>query len=426
VTIFVSGLWHLGCVTAACLSEHYRVIAHDMDPSVIEKLERGVPPVHEPGLADLVGRGLSAGRLSFTHDAGDAALADVVWMTYDTPVNDRDESDVAFIERGLVELLPHVQTGKLVIVSSQVPAGFTRHMEDVATAMKRDVSFAYLPENLRLGAALNGFRTPDRIIAGIRDQRDAERIGLLLAPFSKNIVWMSPESAEMTKHAINAFLATSITLINEIAGICESVGADVKAVELGLRSDARIGYLASLTAGSGFAGGTLARDLRTLSFLGNSANIETPVVDGVLLRNEVQQRWMERALLREIRTAGWKRIAILGLTYKPGTDTLRRSMAVDLALRLHAMNAVVVAYDPAITELPEYLARHFTLTEDIAGALEGADAAVVATNCAEFQGLTAASFHGMKARIVIDPERVLEGLIGADKSIRYVGVGLPD
>jgi UDPglucose 6-dehydrogenase len=420
----VSGLWHLGCVTAACLSERYRVIAHDMDSGVVANLKNGIPPVHEPGLSELLRSGLDSGQLSCTNDAKDAASADIVWITYDTPVNEHDESDVKFVENAICELLPHVSPGTLIIISSQVPVGFTKRMEAVASAMARDVSFSYLPENLRLGEALRAFRQPDRIVAGVRSPREVASIGLLLAPFSANVVWMSPESAEMTKHALNAFLATSITFINEISELCENVDADVKDVQIGLRSDARIGARAYLTAGSGFAGGTLARDLRTLSALGRASNIATPVLDSVLIRNQVQQRWTERSLLREIGTASGKNIAILGLAYKPGTDTLRRSMGVELALRMHAQGATVTVYDPAIRQLPENLTPHFTLAAGIDGALEDADAAVIATSCAEFRRIDPKSFHRMKARIVIDPQRYLEDLVCTDTSIRYVGVGL--
>jgi UDPglucose 6-dehydrogenase len=426
VRIAVSGLWHLGCVTAACLAEHDDVIAHDPDPELIAKLSAGIPPIHEPGLTQLIEAGIASGRLRFSSQPDAVATADVVWIAYDTPVDAADRADVEFVFANTVALLPSLKSGTLVVVSAQVPVGFTARLEEHARRSGLRVDFAYVPENLRLGQALDVFRNPDRVVAGVRSEGDKSRIAALMRAFTQNIVWMSPESAEMTKHALNGFLATSVTFINEIAGICEVTGADVKDVERGLRSDQRIGALAYLTAGDGFAGGTLARDVYALVAAATAGNTPHAVLDGVLATNHLQQRWTERILERELGELAGTRIAILGLTYKPGTDTLRRSSAVELAARLHARRSEVRAFDPAVHALPPELATSFELTNSIHDALRDADALVIGTPWPQFQDLRPKDFRMMRQRIVIDPKRHLETQLRGIRNVRYFGVGLAE
>ena len=261
--VVVHGFWHLGCVTAACLAAAgKRVVGLDPDAAVVESLRRGEPPIQEPGLPELLRAGLDAGRLDFTTDAA-AALdgADVLWVAFDTPVDARDEADVGAVRARLDAVREAVRPGTLVLVSSQVPAGFTR-------ALARDwalpgVTYGYSPENLRLGSAIRVFQEPERVVIGLGDPADRPRAEALFAPYARRIEWMSIESAEMTKHAINAFLAASVAFANEVARLCERVGADASEVARGLKSEGRIGPKAYLAPGPAFAGGTLARDLRS-------------------------------------------------------------------------------------------------------------------------------------------------------------------
>ena len=241
-------------------------------PRVVDGLTMGTPPVFEPGskislCAD------SHGRLRFTRDASAVSAADVVWMTADTPVDENDKADVASIVTGITGLFPHIQDGALVIMSSQVPVGTTALLEKSFETYShgRRVRFAYAPENLRLGKAIDVFTRPDRVVVGLRHAQDRETIAELFRPFTDRIVWMSVESAEMTKHALNAFLATSVTFINEVAALCEQVGADASEVERGLKSDARIGPGAYLSPGGAFAEAPLLRDVTFLSDLGRRA-----------------------------------------------------------------------------------------------------------------------------------------------------------
>jgi UDPglucose 6-dehydrogenase len=243
--ICVLGLWHLGTVTAACLAgAGYKVVGLDFDGAAVARLEAGEPPVLEPGLEALVKEGIRQGNLAFTTDIKSALDgAEILWVTYDTPVDEEDRADIEFVLERIERLFEHLSAGTLVLISSQLPVGSTRHLEERYARAYPDkpVSFASSPENLRLGSAISIFTNPDRIVAGVRSKRDKERLSALFSPFSGRIEWMSVESAEMTKHAINSFLAVSVTFANEVATLCEQVGADAKEVERGLkRRDASV------------------------------------------------------------------------------------------------------------------------------------------------------------------------------------------
>jgi UDPglucose 6-dehydrogenase len=263
-----------------------------------------------------------------------------------------------------------------------------------------------------------------RVVAGVRRDQDRAVIAELLAPLTTRIEWMSVESAEMTKHALNAFLATSVTFINEIAALCERVGADASEVERGLKSEARIGPKAYLSPGGAFAGGTLARDVMFLSELGRTHAVPTAVLAAVKTSNDAHRQWAARQLAHVLGDVQGKTIAIWGLTYKPGTDTLRRSSAVELAEWLHRHGATVRAHDPAVRSVPEALAAVLRPSADPLAALEGADALVVATPWPLYREVDAAAAAARLGRAaVLDANRFLAGTLGAIPGIRYFSVG---
>lgn len=422
VTVF--GLWHLGCVTAACVAAAgNRVVGLDADRRTIDDLRAGKPPIAEPGLTDLIANESKAGRLSFTTEAAEAVReAEVVWITFDTPVNERDEADVDFVRRQLDQIGPHLRPGTIVLISSQVPAGFTRDLSRAPWAAK--IHFAYSPENLRLGKAIDVFRNPERVILGVSDESIKPKLSKLFAPFSTRIEWMSIESAEMTKHAINAFLATSVTFANELARLCEAVGANAKEVERGLKSEGRIGPKAYLSPGGAFAGGTLARDLRFLTQFGRKFGVDTPLFDGVIAGNERHKDWTRDKVRQMLRGIANPVVAVLGLTYKPGTDTLRRSTSVELCQWMHERGFRIEAHDPAIKELPEDLQSVIALAATPHEALSGADLAVVATEWPEYRNLSANDFvAAMRRPAVIDPNWFLAGVLSEETKIHYVTTG---
>ncbi len=419
VTVF--GLWHLGSVTAACLAEGgHQVVGLDPDATTVANLLGNRPPVDEPGLATLIAQQHGAGRLSFTSTASDAIpSADVVWVCFDTPVDEDDRADVQWVRDRLEEIKPHLRAGTLVLISSQVPVGFGAKL--AADWSAKQVRIACSPENLRLGQALDCFRKPDRIVVGCEPANRAI-LTTLLSPFGGERVWMSVASAEMTKHAVNAFLATSVAFINELARICEVVGADAKEVERGLKSEARIGPRAYLSPGSAFAGGTLARDIGFLLQLASAHGRPAHLFQGVQASNECQKSWL-RMQLEDVPSGSV--IAVLGLTYKPGTDTLRRSGAIELCRWLLSRGMRVQAHDPAIgVGRQEQELQGIEMKESAEAALHSADVGVLATPWPEYRTLTSAQLRGvMHKACLIDPTHFLAQNLAHEAGICYVAAG---
>ena len=425
--VAVVGLWHLGTVTAACLaSAGHTVTGFDDNAETIGGLQKFRLPVFEPGLEELIRRETASGKLRFSSDLQDLASAEIIWVAYDTPVDEEDRADVEYVIERVAAIFPYLAKGTLVVISSQLPVGSTRRLEEIFRRISPAgaTTFAYAPENLRLGKAIETFTRPDRVVVGVRAATDRDRIAPLLTPFTDRIEWMSVESAEMVKHALNAFLATSVTFANELATLCERVGADAKEVERGLKSDARIGPRAYLRPGSAFAGGTLARDLSFLIEIGQREGLPTHVILAAQRSNEAHKDWPRRRLMEVFGDLLGKSIAVLGLTYKPGTDTLRRSSAIETCRWLRGRGASVVAYDPAVKTLPVELRGSIDLRRSVEEALRGAAAVLVATEWPEFTLIGADDLiTWMQQPIVLDPGRFLEAQLGRDKRIRYLAVG---
>ena len=420
----VFGLWHLGCVTAACVSAAgIKVIGLDLDEHVVDDLRAGKPPLHEPGLNELIAAETRSGRLTFTSDPATALRdAAVLWVTFDTPVNERDEADTESVRRALERVAESIPRRCIVLISSQVPAGFTRQLAKAWQG--RGLRYAYSPENLRLGKAIEVFRNAERVVLGVSDESVRPVLAELFKPFTRHIEWMSIESAEMTKHALNAFLATSVTFANELARLCEAVGADAREVERGLKSEARIGAKAYLSPGAAFAGGTLARDVRFLTSFGREHALQTPLLGGVLASNEVHKDWVRNKVTQLLTDADGATVAVLGLTYKPGTNTLRRSLSVELCQWMHETGIGVRAHDPAVTQLPDELSTVIDLRPTPRDALAGADLAIVATEWPDYRGLTVDDFvAAMRRPRVIDQNWFLAGALGNDPRITYVATG---
>jgi UDPglucose 6-dehydrogenase len=425
--IVVHGLWHLGSVTAACLaSGGHDVVGLDDNRSTISGLALGEPPLFEPGLAELVRAGLAAKRLRFTADAASALpTAEIYWVAFDTPVDEADAADVDFVVERVKLALPRLPDGCLVIVSSQLPVGTVEAIARDARAIGQEtLRFASIPENLRLGKAIDVFTKPDRFVVGAQTEADKETVRALLAPFTDEIVFMSVPSAEMTKHAINAFLATSVAFANEIATLCELVGADAHEVAKGLKSEARIGPRAYVSPGAAFAGGTLARDIAFLSDIGRGLRADLALIPAVLTSNNVHRGWTGRRLKRFLGKIAGKTVAVLGLTYKPGTSTLRRSASVELAHTLAAAGATVKAFDPAVSQSNADLRDILELCSSAESAVRGADAVVIATEWPDFYGLDWPRLVStMAQRVVLDANGMLAEQLGALSDVTYSAVG---
>ncbi len=418
--ITVLGLWHLGSVTAACMARHHPVTGLDFDEIVVTGLRTGRAALHEPGLDALLAAGLTRGQLDFSTDVKVAATTDVVWVCYDTPVDADDRSDLEWVQTRLARVLPGLRPGTVVLISSQLPVGTCAQLARQHPALH----FACSPENLRLGKALEAFEKPARIIVGAPS---AARPVLeqLLAPIGAPLVWMRTESAEMVKHALNSFLALSVAYINEIAALSETVGADAQEVAAGLKSDPRIGPRAYLEPGGPFAGGTLARDVVTLTQLGQAKSLPLALIPAIKESNDRHRGWAFRKIQSALAGVQQPVVAVLGLAYTPNTSTLRRSAAVELCRQLLAAKISVRAFDPLIRNT-DAEHRDLPLAASAAEALRNAHAVVICTEWPEFRDYPwPALLAGMARPVVVDANRLVEKAVAPVAGLVYLTVGRP-
>jgi UDPglucose 6-dehydrogenase len=426
IQISVVGLWHLGSVTASCLAEKgFKVSAYDHDVNIINNFNKGVLPIYEPGLEDLMNINKTKGNLSFSSDLLSISNSELIWVTYDTPVNDQDIADVEFVINNTIALFPYFKEDSVVLISSQLPVGSISYLESIFSNKfpNKNVSFACSPENLRLGKAIDVFLNPDRIIVGIRNEKAKIKLNNILSTITENIIWMKVESAEMTKHALNAFLATSVVFINELAVLCEHVGANANEVEQGLKSEVRIGKKAYLRPGSAFDGGTLARDLTYLVEKEIEYNLSSIFFSSILQSNESHKSWVVNKISEVFLSLKDKKVGILGLTYKPGTNTLRRSTAIEICNLLHDKGAKITAFDPSIINLPSNLENFITLESVIDNVIIGKDAVIVATEWPVFKELSTFDFSRLTNELLIfDANSFLQNELNIP-GIRYITIG---
>jgi UDPglucose 6-dehydrogenase len=426
--VCVIGLWHLGCVTSACLADlGYSVVGVDRDERRVALLNEGTPPLFEPGLAELILDNLKSKRLSYSTDLKSAIEgAGYIIIAFDTAVDEDNQVDLSNILLEVGEIGRYMADDVVVVITSQVPVGTCDRIESLIKKNNPGLRFsiACSPENLRLGQAIESFRNPDRIVIGADNTETLDRVEQLFTSINSPILRMSLESAEMTKHALNTLLATSISFGNEIANLCDGLGADALDVVKALRMDERIGDRLPLLPGLGFSGTTLERDLKVLQNLGDKLDYETYLVDAVDNVNERQNQLVLRKLEKVFSTLKGRQIGILGLTYKPGTSTLRNSVSLEIIGQLVKKGAMIKAYDPraAIEELPDD--RKFEVCEDAYAVARDSDALVMVTEWPEFRELDFDSIKLlMKEPVFIDAKNMLADRQLADRGFVYIGVG---
>ena len=426
--ICVLGMWHLGSVTAVCLSSlNHEVIALDYDKNIIENLKKDNFPVKEPKLLELAKKAIFKKKLKFISDAKEIPRGiDYLWITYDTPVNFQDKSKTSFVINNIIKTLNNFNKSIPIIISSQLPAGSVYQLEK---KYNNKFNFILIPENLRLGNAVNTFFQQKRILVGLRNTKLKNKIKKLLSPLSKDIKFMRTESAEMTKHAINSFLALSISFANEVASLSELIGADFKEIEYGLKSEERIGYKAYLSAGTAFAGGTLARDVEYLKLLASrfkKQNLKIDLIKSIKKSNNNHKKWVMNKIDSIASNLNSKKITIWGLSYKENSNTLRRSLAVELGDQLLKKGVHLNAFDPIVSKLPNHWNNKVDFYHDLYKSVQSTDILIVCTNSSYYKKIKINQLlQKVKKLVIIDQNKYLECIHGikTSKNILYLTLG---
>jgi len=417
----VIGVGWVGLVTAACFAElGHTVIARDILPEKVEALSRGEVTIHEPGLTEMIRR--NAERITFTTSIEELLDgARLLFTCVDTPPTYSGDADLSRV-RSVVADLP-AGSDHVLVMKSTVPAG-------TGESIRRDMpGLAYVscPEFLKEGTAVEDFMHPDRVVIGADagDEEAADAVAALYAPLGEEgeILRTDVASAEMIKLASNAFLATKISFINEIANVCEEVGADVGEVARGMGTDQRIGS-SFLRAGIGYGGSCFPKDVSALKMLAGNTGYHFQLLTSVIEVNELQKRRVVGKLEKHLGSLIGKRIALLGLAFKPDTDDMREASSLVLSARLQGEGAEVVAYDPVAVERASQMLTSVEMADSAIAALEGADAAVLVTEWSEFRDLDwAAAAAAMARPLVVDGRNFLDPEALAAAGFEYEGIG---
>jgi len=382
----VVGLWHLGCVVAAVWSKIGKTVqAVDFDEKTIAGLARGESPIFEPGITELIREGLSRQSLTFSTNPSRLKDCRFVFLTYDTPVAEDDASELKLLEETLEKIGPHLNPRSILIVSAQLPVGTSSRFRERLKEMNQTLELAYSPENLRLGEAVDCYLNPGHIVIGSEAPEVNQAVSDLFRPMKAEHFSMDLTSAEMTKHGINAFLATSIVFANQFADLCLNVGADLRKVVAAMKSDTRIGKRAYLSHGLGFSGGTLGRDLQALAKADARSNRQSPFFGDVWRYNKNRIQKIGEIAKKYLGNLQGKTISLLGMTYKPGTSTLRRSLAIGVATDLIACGASIRAFDPKADWADTSLPGHFQHFKNCYDAANDAELVVLLTEWPEFK-----------------------------------------
>jgi UDPglucose 6-dehydrogenase len=429
--IAVIGTGYVGLVTGACFAEFgVDVMCVDIDSEKIARLLAGDMPIYEPGLEQLVTKNMQSGRLRFTTDIKQAVeQALVIFLAVGTPPKSDGSPDLSFVEASARSIAEHMNGYKVIVTKSTVPIGTGEYLRKVIREqLKSRLNFGIVsnPEFLREGAAINDFMRPDRVVIGSRDEeaiaimRDLYRpLYLIEAPF----VLTSLEAAELTKYAANAFLATKISFINEIANLCESIGCDVHDVARAIGMDRRIGSK-FLHPGPGFGGSCFPKDTRALASLARQFGQESMIVDAVIEVNRRQRRVMVPKIEKLVGDLKGKTIAILGLAFKPETDDMREAPAIDIITALLERGATVRAYDPVAMSEAAQVLPDVNYAADEYEAVTGADALVFVTEWNQFRALDMRRIRDlMRTPRIADLRNIYEPADMRELGFEYVGVG---
>lgn len=426
--VCVVGTWHLGSVVSACLSDvGFVVVGVGKDPKEIRNLNNAIPPVFEPGLRELLLKNIKSQRLSYTTEFSSGLKeAKYVLLTYDVRADSNGKIDLSDVFDASREMAKHLENGSVLIVSSQVPLGTCEKIKSTIKGINPSLDFdvACVPENVKLGRALEDFRHPKGMVIGAENLSTLDTVAKLFHFVDAPKINVNLRTAEMIKHVLNAFLSTSISFINEMANLCDKVGVDALKVTSALRLDERIGEKTPIRPGLGFSGGTLSRDVNVLRNLGRRYDCETHLMDAVLRVNERQNKLILKRLKTIYGSTRNLTIGVLGLTYKPGTSTLRHSVALDIIKDLTLNGSCAVkAYDPEVS-LAEVKIHDFVFCTNAYDVAKDSDALVIVTAWPEFSDLDFDLVKSlMRNPVIIDAQNMLDANELKKKGLLYFGVG---
>ncbi|WP_374588518.1 UDP-glucose/GDP-mannose dehydrogenase family protein [Novosphingobium sp.] len=433
--IAMVGSGYVGLVSGACFADFgHDVVCIDKDPAKIESLQAGIMPIYEPGLAELVASNVKAGRLTFTTDLAEGiADASAIFIAVGTPSRRGDgHADLSFVYAVAEEVGRNLKQPAVIVTKSTVPVGTGDEVERILTEANPGVQFAVAsnPEFLREGAAIGDFKHPDRIVVGTDDEWARSVMNEVYRPLFLNkspILFTSRRSSELIKYAANAFLAVKITFINEMADLCEKVGADVQDVARGIGMDGRIGSK-FLHAGPGYGGSCFPKD--TLALLKTAEDYEAPtrIVEAVVKVNDARKRAMGRKVIEALGgmdSARGKKVALLGLTFKPNTDDMRDAPSIAIAQALADAGVEVAAFDPEGMELARPLMPEVAMQPNAYAAIEGTDAIVIVTEWDAFRALDLDRIKKIAAPVLVDLRNVYDPAEVRAKGFSYVSVGRP-
>jgi UDPglucose 6-dehydrogenase len=419
--IGVVGAGWVGLVTAACFAElGHRVVVREIVPEKVESLRRGEVPIHEPGLSELIEKNKE--RLTFTEDMAELlADARLIFVCVQTPPTVSGDADLSAVQRAVDEI--GEPGGKALVMKSTVPVGTGRTIRRDAP----DLAYVSCPEFLREGTALKDFMEPDRVLVGTDPGNEwaGDAVAAMYEPLGAPIVRTDVSSSEMVKLASNAFLATKISFINEIANVCEELGADVTDVAKGMGLDDRIGSR-FLQAGIGYGGSCFTKDVSALKMLAANSGYHFQLLNSVIEVNELQKRRVMAKLSKHLDSLVGKRVVLLGLAFKPDTDDMRGASSLVLAARLQGESASVVAFDPIAEAVAAPLMPGVEMAGSAMDALDGADAAVLVTEWPEFAELDWSEVgKQMSTPLVVDGRNFLDGDALRAAGITYESIGRP-
>ncbi|MFD2699385.1 UDP-glucose dehydrogenase family protein [Paenibacillus shunpengii] len=429
--IAVIGTGYVGLVSGVCFSEiGNEVICVDNNPIKVEMLERGEVPIYEPGLDELIIKNKAAGRLSFTFDINSAVQnSDLVLLAVGTPAQPNGEADLRFIKQAAIDIAQAMNGSKIIATKSTVPVGTNELVSGLISSNSiHSFTVASIPEFLREGSAIYDTLNPNRIVIGSNDSETLQILRELHLPLTSNIITTDLRSAEMIKYASNAFLATKISFINEIANICERVGADVTRVAEGMGYDHRIGS-SFLQAGIGYGGSCFPKDTNALIQIADNVDYNFKLLKSVVEVNKEQKYIVIRKLQAELGSLFQKKIAIWGLAFKPNTDDIRDAPAIEIIQELINQGAEIQAYDPVATQnfMNEVNNTSIIWCNSAIEAAEKSDAICLLTEWNEFSEVNLEYLGAiMNQRVIIDGRNLLDPTKMKDNLFNYHSIGRPN